>query len=342
MPLPPLPRVRRRKTPSLFVLLIPCTCPLLFCMVGMLAYSAEAIFKGNYLFPMSQILVHVNTATTTPPRLTNVVITPTATSTLHVLVHVNTATTTLPTPTSAMITPTPTPTPTPPTPTPTPPQDVCNGIPLPTSSVPLQIPFTNGRQDFPEVALTFDDGPNPPYTSQILAILQEYHVHATFFTVGWQIEAYPALEQQESNEGHLVENHSWSHANFTTLTANSMNWQLATTNDAVHKNTHIWPTLFRPPYGAYNQTVLDTAKNLNLTTVTWDADSTDWTKPGTSTIISRVLSRTKNGSIILMHDGGGDRSETVAALPTIIERLQQRGFCLVTVQQLLDDLSPQG
>ena len=139
-----------------------------------------------------------------------------------------------------------------------------------------------------------------------------------------------------------MENHSWSHANFTTLAATSMNWQLATTNDAVHKNTHIWPTLFRPPYGAYNQTVLDTAKNLNLTTVTWDADSTDWTKPGTRTIISRVLSRTKNGWIILMHDGGGDRSETVAALPTIIEQLQQRGFCLVTVQQLLDHLSPQG
>jgi peptidoglycan-N-acetylglucosamine deacetylase len=67
--------------------------------------------------------------------------------------------------------------------------------------VPLQIPFTNGRRDFPEVALTFDDGPNPPYTSQILATLQSDHVHATFFTVGGQIEAYPALEQQEANEG---------------------------------------------------------------------------------------------------------------------------------------------
>src|SRR5437660_10820128 len=248
IPTVPLPRVRRRKTPSLFVLLIPCTCPLLFCMVGMLAYSAEAIFKGNYLFPMSHILVHLNTATTTSPRLNHVVITPTPTSTLHVLIHVNTATTTLPTPTSTMITPTP------PTPTPRPPQDVCNGTPLPTSNVPLQIPFMNGRQDFPEVALTFDDGPNPPYTSQILATLQKYHIHATFFTVGWQIEAYPALEQQEANEGHLVENHTWSHANLNNLTAASVNWQLTTTNDAVHKTTHIWPTLFRPPYGAYNPT----------------------------------------------------------------------------------------
>jgi|GEM_PF-876578 len=331
IPTVPLPPLRRSKKPSLRVLLIPCACPLLFCIVGAVAYSAEAIVKGNYLF---SLLSYANTPTTMPLTPTNVATTPTP----HILVHANTATTIPPTLTSVAITPTPTL----PTPTPTPFPDACNGTPLPASNVPLQIPFTNGRQDFPEVALTFDDGPNPPYTSQILATLQNYHVHATFFTVGWQIEAYPALEQQESNEGHLVENHSWSHANFTTLTATSMNWQLATTNDAVHKNTHIWPTLFRPPYGAYNQTVLNTAKNLNLTTVTWDADSTDWTRPGTSTIISRVLSRTKNGSIILMHDGGGDRSQTVAALPTIIEQLRQRGFCLVTVQQLLDDLYPKG
>ena len=219
---------------------------------------------------------------------------------------------------------------------------MCNGIPLPASNVPLQIPFAHGRQDFPEVALTFDDGPNPTYTSQILAILQNYHVHATFFTVGWQIKAYPTLEQQEADQGNLVENHSWSHANFNTLTAESMNWQLTTTNDAVHKTTHIWPTLFRPPYGAYNSTLLNIATSLNLTTVTWNVDPRDWALPGTDAIISRVLSQTQNGSIILMHDGGGNRSQTVAALPTIIEQLQQRGFCLVTVQQLLDDLSPQG
>jgi polysaccharide deacetylase family sporulation protein PdaB len=208
--------------------------------------------------------------------------------------------------------------------------------------VPLQIPFAHGRQDFPEVALTFDDGPNPPYTSQILATLQNYHVHATFFTVGRQIEAHSALEQQESDQGHLVENHSWSHANFNTLTSESMNWQLTTTNDAVYKITHIRPKLFRPPYGAYNSTLLNIATSLNLTTVTWNVDPRDWTRPGTDVIVSRVLNQTKNGSIILMHDGGGDRSQTVAALPTIIEQLQQRGFCFVTVQQLLDDLSPNG
>ncbi len=352
------PRLRRRRKPSLLVLLIPCICPLLFCTVGLLTYSAEALFNGNYLFPIS---VYADRSTTTPLALTNGVITPTSTPSISV--PANTATITPFTPTdvviptstppipvpvsTATITPsTPTdvvtPTPAPPTTPPTPLLDTCNGIPLPASNVPLQLPFTNGRRDFPEVALTFDDGPNPPYTSQILATLQNYHVHATFFTVGWQIEAYPALEQQEANEGHLVENHSWSHANFNTLTAESMNWQLTTTNDAVHKTTHNWPKMFRPPYGAYNSTLLNIAAGLNLTTVTWDVDPQDWTRPGTDVIVSRVLNQTKNGSIILMHDGGGDRSQTVAALPTIIEQLRQRGFCLVTVQQLLDDLSPNG
>lgn len=220
--------------------------------------------------------------------------------------------------------------------------DNCNGISLPASNVPLQIPFAHGRQDFPEVALTFDDGPNPPYTSQILATLQNHHIHATFFTVGQQVKAYPNFGQQESDQGHLVENHSWSHDNFNTLTAESMSWQLTTTNDAVNKTVHILPKMFRPPYGAYNQTVLNRAASLNLTTVTWNVDSLDWTRPGTDGIVSRVLSETKNGSIVLMHDGGGDRSQTVAALPTIIGQLQQRGFCLVTVQQLLNHLSPNG
>jgi peptidoglycan/xylan/chitin deacetylase (PgdA/CDA1 family) len=334
----PLPQMRQRrgKKRLLLILLLFSTCYLLFCMVGVLAYSAEAMFKGIYLLP---ILSYANTSITKSPKSTRTAIT--AMPSLYIPVHANSATNTS-TPANIVMIPTPTPTPIPPTPAPTllPPSDVCNGTPLPSSSVPLQIPFTNGRRDFPEVALTFDDGPNSPYTSQILAILQNYHIHATFFTVGWQIEAYPALVQQEANEGNLVGNHSWSHANFTALTASSMNWQLATTNDAVRKNTYIWPTLFRPPYGAYNQTVLDTAENLNLTTVTWDVDPADWTRPGTNVIISRVLSGTKNGSIILMHDGGGNRSQTVAALPTIIEQLQQHGFCLVTVQRLLDDLSP--
>ena len=121
-----------------------------------------------------------------------------------------------------------------------------------------------------------------------------------------------------------------------------MNWQLTTTNNAVRRTTHLLPKLFRPPYGAYNTGVLNTAKKLHMIIVTWDVVGLDWERPGTNAIVSKVLQGTKNGSIILMHDGGGDRSQTVAALPTIIERLQKRGFCLVTVQQLLDHLSPKG
>ena len=323
-------RLHRRKKPAVLVLLIPGICPLLFCIVGLLTYSAEALFKGNYLFPIS---VYANAPTTMLRTPASVMVTPTSAPSV---VSASTTTTIPPAPTSVI-----TPTPALPTPTPTPPLDMCNGTPLPASNVPLQIPFAHGRQDFPEVALTFDDGPNPPYTSQILATLQNYHVHATFFTVGGQIGAHPALVQQEADQENLVENHSWSHANFNILTTESMSWQLTTTNDAIHQTTHILPKLFRPPYGAYNQTALNIATSLNLTTVTWSVDPRDWTRPGTDAIVSRVVSQTQNGSIILMHDGGGDRSQTVAALPAIIEQLQQHGFCLVTVQQLLDD-SPTG
>ena len=192
----------------------------------------------------------------------------------------------------------------------------------------------SGSDDQPTVALTFDDGPNPYYTSQILAVLQQYGVHATFFTIGEQVQAYPDLIQQEYAAGNVIGNHSWNHPDLTKLSANEVHSQLSTTADAIQQATGTRPTFFRPPYGAINNAVQAQATELGFTSTLWSVDTLDWQGPGKSAIINTVLTNVQNGSIILLHDGGGDRSQTVAALPTIITQLQARGYQLVTVQQI--------
>jgi peptidoglycan-N-acetylglucosamine deacetylase len=195
-----------------------------------------------------------------------------------------------------------------------------------------------GNHALPEVALTFDDGPNPPYTNQILAILQRYHIRATFFCVGEQVAAFPSTVRQEYYGGHIIGNHSYTHPYMSALTAASVAWQLSTTSDIIHNTIGVRPLFFRPPYGAYNSTVLTYANSYALDTTLWNDDPQDWSMPGVNTIVNRVLQQVGDGSIILMHDGGGNRWQTVAALPIIIEWLQSHGFRFVTMQQLVNDL----
>lgn len=254
--------------------------------------------------------------------------------------HVRPTPTVQPSPTPSQA-PSPTPTPSPsPSPTPT---------PLPITPFPSALQqevgalmaqgrfFYNGNVQLPEIALTFDDGPNPPYTSQILSILHQYGVKASFFCVGRQAAAYPNLVAQEQAAGHVIGNHSWAHPDLTRLSPTSITWQLSTTGDTLQRITGQRPLYFRPPYGAFNSNVLKYANENGLTTFIWNIDPRDWSLPGTNAIIARVLGAARNGAIVLMHDGGGDRSQTIAALPTIIKTLQQRGYRFVTLQQLTQD-----
>ncbi len=195
-----------------------------------------------------------------------------------------------------------------------------------------------GNVVLPEVALTFDDGPNPPYTNQILAILQRYHVQATFFCVGAHVAAFPSVVQQEYAAGHVIGNHTYTHPYMPLLSAASVAWQLSTTSDIIQSTIGVRPIFFRPPYGAYNSTVLVDANGYALDTTLWNDDPQDWSMPGVNVIVNRVLQQVGNGSIILMHDGGGNRWQTVAALPIIISWLQSHGFRFVTMQQLVHDL----
>jgi peptidoglycan-N-acetylglucosamine deacetylase len=208
----------------------------------------------------------------------------------------------------------------------------------------LGYPLFNGNTHLPEIALTFDDGPNPFYTSQVLAILQKYGIKATFFDVGYLVADYPKIVRQEYNEGNIVANHSWSHPVLTYLSAQAILSQLTSTTNAIQAAIGVRPTFFRPPYGATNNTVLAQARYLGYTTVLWDGSAGDWKVPGVGVIISKLLSYARNGAILLLHDGGGNRAQTVAALPTIITTLENRGYKFVTIQQLVNDLvapSPQ-
>jgi peptidoglycan-N-acetylglucosamine deacetylase len=195
-----------------------------------------------------------------------------------------------------------------------------------------------GNRYLPEIALTFDDGPSLYYTPQILAILKQYEVKATFFCIGRQVASYPDLVRQEYNDGNLVGNHSWSHPNLALLSSSEIVAQINLTADAIQQATGVRPTFFRPPYGVVNTRVLVKANLLGLTTIIWNDEARDWSTPGTGVIISRILNLAGDGAIILLHDGGGNRSQTIAALPTIIQTLRLRGFKFVTLQQMLNDL----
>jgi peptidoglycan/xylan/chitin deacetylase (PgdA/CDA1 family) len=198
--------------------------------------------------------------------------------------------------------------------------------------------LSRGSPSLPEIALTFDDGPNPYYTLQILAILKQFGIKATFFCIGRQVALFPKIVKQEYSNGNVIGDHTWSHPFLPSLSPVQIYSQMAMTSDILQKTIGVRPKFFRPPYGSLDSTVLVEANELKLTTTLWSDDPRDWSLPGTAAIISRVLSVAGNGTIILMHDGGGNRAETVAALPTIIETLLKRGFHFVTLPQLLSDL----
>ncbi len=197
---------------------------------------------------------------------------------------------------------------------------------------------SQGSSSLPEVALTFDDGPSI-YTPQVLSTLQANNVHATFFCVGEWVSYYPNYVQQEYSAGNVVANHTWDHPDLTTLSSADVQTQISKTSALIQQTIGVQPTLFRPPYGAINDSVKGQIAQANLTPILWSIDTEDWTRPGSDAIVNAVVGQAGNGDIILMHDGGGDRSQTVAALPRIIKGLRDRGLQMVTVPQLIHDMA---
>ena len=185
-----------------------------------------------------------------------------------------------------------------------------------------------------EVALTFDDGPGP-YTLAILRVLTRLHARATFFVIGRWARAYPELVAAEVRAGCEVGDHTETHPPLALLSAAAQAAEISQAGQAIHDAGAPYPVLFRPPYGSFDQTTLGILRQQRMLMVLWSADTKDYTRPGVRKIVYTAVSGARPGAIILMHDGGGDRTETTAALPRIITRLRQRGFRLVTVAQLI-------
>jgi peptidoglycan-N-acetylglucosamine deacetylase len=176
------------------------------------------------------------------------------------------------------------------------------------------------------IALTIDDGPNPVYTPQVLALLARYQVTATFSMIGIEAQAYPAVAREVASAGHLITNHTWTHLNLARLPPALVAEQMSRATDAIHAATGRIPDLFRAPYGAWSPFVLSQCARTGMTPLGWSVDPRDWSRPGVASIVANIMRNTRTGSIILEHDGGGDRSQTVAALKIVIPRLLAAGY----------------
>lgn len=158
---------------------------------------------------------------------------------------------------------------------------------------------------------------------------------ATFFVVGREVQANPQMVAQAVADGHQIGIHTWSHLDMTKLSVAKQQKEIIDTQNAIINATGIASRLFRAPYGVVSPSVIAAAEKSKLLSVLWDGDTNDWQNPSPATIVQRVLAQISPGTIILMHDGGGDRVNTVAALPTIIKDLKKRGYEFATVGDLV-------
>jgi peptidoglycan/xylan/chitin deacetylase (PgdA/CDA1 family) len=189
---------------------------------------------------------------------------------------------------------------------------------------------TNGPRDRKVVALTFDDGPSE-YTPGFLDVLAEKGVDGTFFEIGQEMPGREETMRRILAEGSELGDHTMNHVEYPGYA------QIASAASRITAVTHFVPCLFRPPGGGVEASVLASAGSLGMRTINWDVDPMDWATPGSAAVYSRIVGAAQPGSIILMHDGGGDRSGTLAALPSIIDTLRARGYGFATVSQLLGE-----
>jgi peptidoglycan/xylan/chitin deacetylase (PgdA/CDA1 family) len=187
-----------------------------------------------------------------------------------------------------------------------------------------------------ELALTFDDGPGP-YTPQLLAVLKREHTPATFFEIGEMEQWFHDSTSEIVHMGDVIGDHTYTHPPMSELSASEQESQLIHQTSAIGQYGAPFPRLFRPPYGLYNSTTLALLRKYKMLMVLWSVDTDDYTLPGVSAIVHTAVSGAKPGAIILMHDAGGNRQETIEALPKVIHDLRARGYKLVTVPQLLLD-----
>lgn len=198
--------------------------------------------------------------------------------------------------------------------------------------------FLRGQAQDKVVALTFDDGPDPVFTPQILDVLAYHGVPATFFVRGDRVAQYPQVVQRMIQEGHVVGGHSWSHPNLRSLSADRIRWQVENTAKEIKKWTGLEPKLMRPPYGEMSEEGMAELASMDNYLINWSADSNDWQAKGRDDVLIGAIPGSKPGAIVLMHSAGGvgqSLQPTIDALPYFIYTLRVQGYKFVTVDKLL-------
>ncbi|MFE3181324.1 polysaccharide deacetylase family protein [Streptomyces violascens] len=176
------------------------------------------------------------------------------------------------------------------------------------------------------MVLTFDDGPDPRYTPGILKILREHDVRAVFFLCGEMATDNRDLLREMRDDGHVVGNHTWTHPQLNKTAPALIRSEIGRTSEVIEQTLGEPPQWFRAPYGAWNRNVFEIQAEMGMEPLAWTVDSLDWTTPGTATIIRRVLDGAAPGVVVLSHDAGGDRSQSVAALRTYLPELLAQGY----------------
>jgi peptidoglycan/xylan/chitin deacetylase (PgdA/CDA1 family) len=199
--------------------------------------------------------------------------------------------------------------------------------------------LVHGSRSNNNVALTFDDGPNDPATGRILRVLDRYKVPATFFIVGHHANRCPDLIRGIAEGGHEIGNHTFAHKSLAWRSTSTIESEIDRGSDAIGAITGAAPKLLRPPYGSRNPMLFAAARKRSLPLVLWSLPAFDWTEQPAQRVVDRVVPETKNGDVLLFHDGDGrefgvDRTHTVEALPQIIESLMGRGLKFVTVSEM--------
>lgn len=204
--------------------------------------------------------------------------------------------------------------------------------PTPCHAAPIRVHKNSAHK----IALTFDDGPHPRYTAEILEILARYNVKATFFQVGQNVTDYPDIARRVREEGHEIGNHTYSHPKLSSLADLALARELEQAADALQAITGGTPHLFRPPEGVISKQILSLAAQMEYQPVLWSVDTRDWAHTPTAQIVRHVLSTVQDGDIILFHDYVVGSSPTPDALRQLLPALLARGFQPVTITELLE------
>lgn len=201
-----------------------------------------------------------------------------------------------------------------------------------TATAQREIPIYYVDTTKKQVALSFDAAWGNEQTDDLLGILDKYKVKTTFFLVGDWVRNYPDSVKKIAKCGHDVENHSNTHPHMSQMSTSDMVGEIQTCNDEIKKLTGKAPTLFRAPYGDYNNDVVKSVNGCNMYCVQWDVDSLDWKDPTPEQITKNITGKIKNGSIILMHNGAKNTPE---ALPMVIEAIKAEGYEIVPISKIL-------